>query len=480
MSLLRSSKNKVALVIGALVVTLVGITLSIIGGPAAFAATSAVTFVGTPQTGGATASWQIGFTTANGNAGDLAAGNTIIVTFPSPFTEPATPAVTLQSGFTSCSATASTTGDVVTILLANSGGTCAHVKSTAATLLIGGITNGPVGNYAASSFSVATSKDAAAGSPSANIDLTVGPPSKLAYTTAPPATGTSGSPLATFRASVQDVGGNTVATGTGSTDSITLTIASGPAGGTFDSAPTTYTNVAAVAGVATFSGVFFNTSGTYTLTASDTSRAGITTVTSGSIVISAGAGSKLAFVQGPSSGAAGVAISPAITVQVQDSSGNAVATSGVSVTLAVSAGVIDAGATATTNSAGRATFSGVIINTAATGLTMTGSASGLTTTAVSAAFNITVAVSNGAALTDTANDGSGSGVKTVSYYYCAGYTGACTNGTLIGSSITAAGNYLVTWNAQPANGAYRLVVVGTDNVSNVSQVSASIPVTVTN
>ena len=43
-----------------------------------------------------------------------------------------------------------------------------------------------------------------------------------------------------------------------------------------------------------------------------------------------------------------------------------------------------------------------------------------------------------------------------------------------------AGNYAVTWNVLPSNGGYRVVVVGTDNVGNVSQVSASIPVTVTN
>ncbi|GAA0926287.1 hypothetical protein GCM10009554_06420 [Kribbella koreensis] len=477
-SLSKFPKSKLAWLIGALVATLV--TVSVVGGPAAFAATSGVTFVGTPQTGGATASWQIGFTTANGNSGDLAAGNTVIVTFPAAFTEPATPAVTLISGFPGCSATASTSGDVVTILLA--GGSCAHTKGTAASLSIAGITNGPVNSYAAGSFSVATSKDASAGSPPAAIVLTAGAPAQLAYTTAPPATGTSGSPLATFRVSVQDSVGNTITTGTGSTDNITLSVASGPAGGAIDSAPSTYTNVAAVAGVATFNGVYFTTGGTYTLTATDTSRGGVSTATSGSIVISVPAGSKLAFVQGPSAASAGVAIAPAITVQVQDASGNAVAASGISVTLAVSAGVIDAGATATTNSAGRATFSGVVINTAATGLTLTASASGLTSSPASAAFTVTVAVSNGAALTEIVNDGSGSGVKTVSYYRCSGYTGACTsaNWTLIGSSTTAAGNYSVTWTGQPANGPYRLVTVATDNVTNVSQASASIPVTVAN
>ncbi|WP_112243728.1 hypothetical protein [Kribbella monticola] len=318
---------------------------------------------------------------------------------------------------------------------------------------------------------------------SAAFNITAGTASKLAYTTSPPPSGAAGSALSDFRVSVQDAAGNTVTTGNGSVDTITLSIASGPVGGAINSLPSTYTNVAAIGGVATFSGIVFNTPGTYTLKASDTTagRTGLTTVTSGSIQISAGAASKLVFIQGPSSVFAGGVMTPAVTVQLQDSSGNAVSTSGVSVTLALSAGVIDSGATAATDASGRATFSGVVINTAAIGLTMTASASGMTAAPASGAFDVTVAVSNGAALTDVAND-SGSGVKSVSYYYCTGYTGTCTsgNGVLIGASTSAAGNYPVTWNGQPTNGAYRLVVVGTDNVTNVSQASASIPVTVTN
>jgi len=66
------------------------------------------------------------------------------------------------------------------------------------------------------------------------------------------------------------------------------------------------------------------------------------------------------------------------------------------------------------------------------------------------------------------------------YYYCTGYSGSCTNGTAIGSSANAATNYSVTWTGTPAAGAYRVVAVSTDNVSNVSQPSGSTPVTVVN
>lgn len=588
MTTFRTPRHRLTWLIAALVTTLVAVTVGIVNGTYAFAI-STVSFTGSPQTAGATATWTVGFTTANGNAGALGPGDTITVKFNPSFTAPASPNVSLVSGFTAtCTATSSSwnASKVFTITLAGSG--CAHAKGDPASISVSGIGNPTLAaSYAGNTFSVATSNEPAAspaavviapgsaaqlaftqqpagavsgtafttqpkvtvqdafgntvttdnsvvtlaitsGTPStggpgaltgctsvraagvstfsgckintagtgyrlhavdgaltaadsAVFTVTFGPATQLAFTTPPPATGTAGSALSTFQVSIQDATGDTV---TSATDTVTLTIISGPAGGTFNSPPATYTNVAAVGGVATFSGIVFNTPGNYTLRASDTTagHTGYTTATSGAIAISAGAASRLVFVQQPSSVAAGAVVAPAVTVQLQDSVGNAVSTAGIGVTLAVSAGVIDAGASATTNASGLATFSGVVINTAAVGLTLTASASGLTSTPASVAFNVTVAVSNGAALTDAVNDGSGSGVKTVSYFYCAGYTGACTsaNWTLIGSSTTAVGNYVVTWSGQPANGPYRLVVVGTDNVNNVSQPSASIPVTVTN
>ncbi|MFD7156240.1 hypothetical protein ACFV9C_16650 [Kribbella sp. NPDC059898] len=454
--------------------TAVLIAVGVIKGPAAFAAggLSGVTFSGSPQTGGATATWTVGFTTSSGQAGALGAGDTITVTFNSAFGVNGV-AVSPGSGLAGCTATASTAGATITITLA--GSTCTHLKGTGATLNLAGVTNAAqAASYPASSFSVATVQDGSA-SPAGPVVIGVGAAAKLAFTTAPPTTGTAGSPLATFKVSVQDAGGNTVST---ATDPVTLTVASGPSGGTFSSAPATYTNVAASAGVATFTGVALNLAGTYTLTAA---RSGLTPATSGAVVISAATGSKLAFVQGPSGGFAGTALAPAITVQVQDQNGNAVSAAGVVVTLTPSAGQIDSGASATTNSSGRATFSGVVINTAALGLTLTASASGLTSTAASASFNVTVAVAGGAALTDTTSDGSGSGVKAVAYYYCTGYSGTCSSSTwtLIGSSTDAATGYQVTWTSTPTPGAYRIVATSTDNVTNLSQSTTATPVTVT-
>jgi hypothetical protein len=79
-------------------------------------------------------------------------------------------------------------------------------------------------------------------------------------------------------------------------------------------------------------------------------------------------------------------------------------------------------------------------------------------------------------LTEAASD-SGSGVKSVSYYYCAGSSGSCTSGTpwtLIGSSSTSSGNFAVTWNTPlPADGPYQIVAVGTDSAGNTSGSSPS-------
>jgi Bacterial Ig-like domain len=73
-------------------------------------------------------------------------------------------------------------------------------------------------------------------------------------------------------------------------------------------------------------------------------------------------------------------------------------------------------------------------------------------------------------LTESAID-SGSGVASVSYYYCAGSSGSCTssNGTLIGSSTNSGTSYSVAWNPPlPADGEYQLVVTATDNAGNTS------------
>jgi len=95
------------------------------------------------------------------------------------------------------------------------------------------------------------------------VTVTGGPPAKLAFSVAPPATvAATGTVVTAFKVSVEDASGNVDTTNAGSSDAITIS-------STCLAAPVSAT---AIAGVATFSTVEFATTGTCTLTASDTTR----------------------------------------------------------------------------------------------------------------------------------------------------------------------------------------------------------------
>jgi hypothetical protein len=71
----------------------------------------------------------------------------------------------------------------------------------------------------------------------------------------------------------------------------------------------------------------------------------------------------------------------------------------------------------------------------------------------------------------------GSGVASVSYYYCPG--SSCAPSTLIGTGSTAPG-YSLTWNAQPSDGAYTIGAKTNDAAGNASALSATQTVTIDN
>src|SRR6185437_3648663 len=62
------------------------------------------------------------------------------------------------------------------------------------------------------------------------------------------------------------------------------------------------------------------------------------------------------------------------------------------------------------------------------------------------------------------------------FRYCAGAT--CTYGasTAIGSPVTGTSPYSTTWNGQPADGQYTILVRSTDNVGNVRDVTRTVTV----
>jgi hypothetical protein len=171
---------------------------------------------------------------------------------------------------------------------------------------------------------------------------------------------------------------------TTSTANVTLAIGTNPGSGTLSGT----TIVAAVAGVATFSDLSINKAGIgYTLAGSS---AGLTGATSTAFDITAGAASKLVFGQQPTNTTAGAAITPAVTVRIEDALGNLTAST-ANVTLAIGtnpgSGTLS-GTTIVAAVAGVATFSDLSINKAGIGYTLAGSSAGLTGT-TSTTFNIT-------------------------------------------------------------------------------------------
>jgi hypothetical protein len=99
---------------------------------------------------------------------------------------------------------------------------------------------------------------------------------------------------------------------------------------------------------------------------------------------------KLAFVQQPSNALAGVAISPAVQVVIQDADGNVVTTATNPVTLALTAGTGLAGTLTVTPQNGIAAFNNLTLSTVGT-YTLSATSSGLTS-ATSAGFTVDMPV----------------------------------------------------------------------------------------
>jgi len=168
---------------------------------------------------------------------------------------------------------------------------------------------------------------------------------------------------------------------------VTVSIATNPSQGTLAGT----TTVSAVAGIAMFAGLSIDKLGTgYALSAS---AAGAIPATSVTFDVVVGAASKLVFGVQPSTTFSGGAITPTVTVLATDAAGNTAPGYVGAVTVAIgtnpSSGTLSG--VATVNAvAGVATFTGLSIDKAGTGYTLTASASGLSG-ATSAAFDVTAA-----------------------------------------------------------------------------------------
>ena len=191
-----------------------------------------------------------------------------------------------------------------------------------------------------------TSGNAVAATTAGTFTIAVTP--HLAFTTQPKAT-VAGKAIAAG-VKVEDARGNVLTT---DASKVTVATASGAKlAGT--------TTVTAAKGVATFANLVLTTAAAYTLRATDGADA---SATSASFAITAAAAAKLAFSHAPASGKVGHAISPAVTVAVEDAYGNVVTSNTSTVTISISTGPSGGkltGTTAVAAKAGVATFSNLV------------------------------------------------------------------------------------------------------------------------
>src|SRR3984885_10931620 len=253
-------------------------------------------------------------------------------------------------------------------------------------------TNGATVNYLAAGTCVIDANQAAGSGYAAapevqqSITVTAAPATQLAFTTQPGG-GASGSAWsAQPTVSVENASGNVVA---GNSSAVTLAIASQPGSGA--SLSCSANPVTAVNGVASFAGCkITGKAGSYTLKATDGS---LTSATSSSLSITAGAAAQLAFTTRPGGGTNAAAWSTQPKVSVEDASGNVVTTNTSAVTLAIasqpgSGATLSCTANPVTASAGVASFAGCKITGKAGSYTLKAT-DGSLTSATSASFSVT-------------------------------------------------------------------------------------------
>ena len=258
--------------------------------------------------------------------------------------------VTFTATITS-TATGTPTGTVTFMKGASTLGTAALNGAAVATLTISTL---PVGSDLITAFYGGDTSFSAGTSSAYTQTVTAGPPAMVVFTQQPStvAAGVVDSPSITV--AVEDQYGNIVTT---DNSAVTLWVASGPA-----SASGTLT-LSAAAGVATFSNVQFDTTGVYTLSASD---GALNAATSNNFTVTSGQ-PQFVCTQQPGAAVAGSPDSPPIVLEIEDQFGNVITTDNSTVTLAVSTGPSGAtGTLAVAASSGVATFSNVILDTVGT------------------------------------------------------------------------------------------------------------------
>jgi trimeric autotransporter adhesin len=295
----------------------------------------------------------------------------------------------------------------------------------------------------AGSYTLTATDGSLTAATSTSFAITAGASTKVVFSTQPSGS-TGGTPLATQPAvTVQDAFGNT-AIGDTSSVMLALTTPNG-AGLTCAGNPK-----AATVGVATFAGCQVNRPGTYTLTAT---ASGLTSATSISFTIAAGAAAQVVFATQPGGGTGGTALGTQPVVMVQDAGGNVVTTDTSLVTLSLTTpngATLTCAANPKAAASGVATFAGCRVTTAGT-YTLTAT-DGTLTTAVSGSFTVTVGAAAKVGFTTQPGAGVGSaalGTQPVVAVQDAGGNTVPTDTSSVTLALTAAGGASLTCTNNP-------------------------------
>ena len=242
--------------------------------------------------------------------------------------------------------------------------------------------SGSAGTASIAGITATASADGSGGTNFGSVSQIAGAANKLAIITQPSASASAGVNFATQPViEIQDQFGSRLSSANGNADNTTVVTAARSAGsGTLQGTLTsTSTN-----GRATFLDLRHNVATTISVLFSSGS---LTSITSGSIVVSAGSASKLTFVQQPSTTTAGQTISPAVTVKLQDAFDNDLTTTGTSISIALLSGTGTLNGTLSrSTTSGVATFNDLSNNTSGT-KSLEATSAGLTS-ATSSSFTI--------------------------------------------------------------------------------------------
>jgi hypothetical protein len=301
---------------------------------------------------------------------------------------PIGPAVRVEARDASGHLVSSFSGSVTVAIKANPGGGTLTGTTTVSALGGTAVFSSLILDKAGTGYTLSAAAPGLAQGTSMPFDVIPGAPTKLGFTTQP-TTAEAGATLSpAVNVVVQDAFGNSVP----DTAAVAMTVAITPGTGASGAALSGTTTVTASAGVASFSTLSIDKSGTgYTLTA----RAnGLADATSGPFDIAAAAATILVFSVQPTPSTAGATIAPSIQVTALDALGNrasgftgnvtAVITDGTGTTGAILAGTSTVHAVA-----GVATFSTLNIDKSGVGYTLSATATGLVS-ATSEPFDIVV------------------------------------------------------------------------------------------